>query len=136
MRGEYTHIIDAKGRLFVPAKFREELGTRFVITKGLSRCLSIYPLGEWDQFEAKINALPTKQARTLQLFFVASAQDCELDAQGRFLVPQKLREYAGLEKNTVVVGMTNHIEVWDESEWNAMELTPENIAAIMEEAGI
>lgn len=136
MRGEYTHVIDAKGRLFIPAKFREELGYSFVITKGLSRCLSIYPMSEWERFEAKINALPTKQARSLQLFFIASAQDCELDAQGRVLVPQKLREYAGLDKNAVVAGMTDHIEVWDESEWNAMELTPENIAGIMEEAGI
>lgn len=136
MRGEYTHIIDAKGRLFIPAKFREELGYSFVITKGISRCLSVYPMGEWERFEAKINALPTKQARSLQLFFIASAQDCELDAQGRVLVPQKLREYAGLDKNAVVAGMTDHIEIWDESEWNALELSPENIADIMEEAGI
>ncbi len=136
MRGEYTHVIDAKGRLFIPAKFRDELGYSFVITKGLSRCLSIYPMQEWERFEAKINALPTRQARSLQLFFIASSQDCELDGQGRVLIPQKLREYAGLDKNTVVAGMTDHIEVWDESEWNAMELTPESIAGIMEEAGI
>ena len=136
MRGEYTHVIDAKGRLFIPAKFRDELGYSFVITKGLSRCLSIYPMQEWERFEAKINALPTRQARNLQLFFIASSQDCELDGQGRVLIPQKLREYAGLDKNTVVAGMTDHIEVWDESEWNAMELTPESIAGIMEEAGI
>ena len=136
MRGEYTHVIDAKGRLFIPAKFRDELGYSFVITKGLSRCLSIYPMQEWERFEAKINSLPTRQARSLQLFFIASSQDCELDGQGRVLIPQKLREYAGLDKNTVVAGMTDHIEVWDESEWNAMELTPESIAGIMEEAGI
>ena len=136
MRGEYTHVIDAKGRLFIPAKFRDELGYSFVITKGLSRCLSIYPMQEWERFEAKINALPTRQARSVQLFFIASSQDCELDGQGRVLIPQKLREYAGLDKNTVVAGMTDHIEVWDESEWNAMELTPESIAGIMEEAGI
>ena len=136
MRGEYTHVIDAKGRLFIPAKFRDELGYSFVITKGLSRCLSIYPMQEWERFEAKINALPTRQARSLQLFFIASSQDCELDGQGRVLIPQKLREYAGLDKNTVVAGMTDHIEVWDEIEWNAMELTPESIAGIMEEAGI
>ena len=136
MRGEYTHVIDAKGRLFIPAKFRDELGYSFVITKGLSRCLSIYPMQEWERFEAKINALPTRQARSLQLFFIASSQDCELDGQGRVLIPQKLREYAGLDKNTVVAGMTDHIEVWDESEWNAMELMPESIAGIMEEAGI
>lgn len=136
MRGEYSHVIDAKGRLFIPAKFREELGYTFVITKGLSHCLSVYPMEEWEQFEQKINALPTKQARSLQLFFIASAQDCELDAQGRVLIPQKLRDYAGLSKNTVIAGMTDHIEIWDENEWNAMDLTPESIAGIMEQAGI
>lgn len=136
MRGEFSHVIDAKGRLFIPAKFREELGYTFVITKGIDKCLYVYPLGEWDIFEAKINALPSKQARPLQLFFVAGSQDCELDGQGRVLVPQKLREYAKLDKNAVVVGMTNHIEIWDEGEWNARELAPESIADIMELSGI
>lgn len=136
MRGEYTHVMDAKGRLFIPAKFREELGYTFVVTKGLSKCLSVYPMEEWVKFEGKINSLPTKQARQLQLFFIAAAQDCELDGQGRVLVPQKLRDYAGLSKNIVVAGMTNHIEIWDEDEWNDVNLTPDAIADIMEEAGI
>ena len=136
MRGEYTHVIDAKGRLFIPAKFREELGYTFVVTKGLSKCLSVYPMEEWVKFEGKINSLPTMQARQLQLFFIAAAQDCELDGQGRVLVPQKLRDYAGLSKNIVVAGMTNHIEIWDEDEWNDVNLTPDAIADIMEEAGI
>ena len=136
MKGEYAHIIDAKGRLFIPAKFREELGFSFVLTKGLENTLSIYPNDEWDKFTAKINSLPTKQSRTLQRFFVASAQDCTPDAQGRILIPLVLREYAGLSKNAVVIGMTDHIEIWDESRWNALDLTPESIADIMEEAGI
>ena len=136
MRGEYTHVIDSKGRLFIPAKFREELGYTFVVTKGLGKCLSVYPMEEWAEFEKTINSLPTKKARQLQLFFVAASQDCELDAQGRVLIPQKLREYAGLEKSIVIAGMTNHIEIWDEDEWNAMNLTPDAIAGIMEEAGI
>ena len=136
MRGEYAHVIDDKGRLFIPSKFRAELGCSFVITKGLGKCLSVYPMSEWDAFEKKISALPTKQARQLQLFFIAPAQDVELDGQGRVLVPQKLREYAGLSKNLVIAGMINHIEIWDEFEWDAMNLTPENIAEVMDEAGI
>ena len=136
MKGEYSHIIDAKGRLFIPAKFREELGFSFVLTKGLENTLSIYPNDEWDKFAEKINSLPTKQSRTLKRFFVASAQDLSPDAQGRILIPQVLRDYAGLSKNAVVIGMTDHIEIWDEARWNALDLTPESIEDIMEEAGI
>lgn len=136
MRGEYSHAMDAKGRLFIPAKFREELGYSFVVTKSLDECLSVYPMSAWEDFEAKINSLPTKKARQLKLFFVASAQDCELDGQGRILVAQKLREYASLTKNVVIVGMTDHLEIWDEDKWNGMDLTPDAMADIMEEAGI
>jgi MraZ protein len=93
-------------------------------------------MDEWERFEEKIDSLPTKQARQLQLFFIASAHDCEIDAQGRVLVPQKLREYAGLSKNVIVAGMTNYIEIWDEDEWNKLNLTPDSIADIMEAASI
>lgn len=136
MKGEYSHVIDAKGRLFIPAKFREELGFSFVLTKGLENTLTIYPNNEWDKFAEKISSLPTKQARTLQRFFVASAQDSSPDAQGRILIPQVLRDYAGLTKNVVIIGMTDHIEIWDEASWNALDLTSESIENIMDEAGI
>lgn len=136
MRGEYAHSVDSKGRLFVPAKFREELGEKFVITKGLSKCLSVYPMEEWERFEQKINSLPTKQARQLQLFFIAASHDCEIDAQGRVLIPLKLREYAELGKNVIVAGMTSYIEIWDENEWNNLNLTPEAVSDIMEAANI
>ncbi len=136
MRGEYTHSIDAKGRLFIPAKFRDELGFSFVVTKGLGDCLAVYPMQEWQAFEEKINSLPTKKARQLQTFFVASAQDCEIDGQGRVLISQKLREYAGLSKNAVVVGMTKYMEIWDEDKWNDTSLTADQVIDIMEECGI
>lgn len=136
MKGEYLHTIDAKGRLFIPAKFREELGFSFVLTKGLENTLTIYTNSEWDKFADKISSLPTKQARTLQRFFVASAQDSTPDAQGRILIPQVLRDYAGLTKNVVIIGMSDHIEIWDEARWNALDLAPESIENIMEEAGI
>ncbi|MBR5543632.1 MAG: division/cell wall cluster transcriptional repressor MraZ [Oscillospiraceae bacterium] len=136
MRGEYAHIIDEKGRLFIPSKFRSELGCSFVLTKGLGKCLSAYPLTAWASLEEKIKALPTRKSRELQLFFVASSHDMELDGQGRILVPQKLREYANLSKNLVTVGMIDHLEIWSEEEWEAQNLTPDYIADVMDEAGI
>lgn len=136
MRGEYTHVVDEKGRLFIPAKFREQLGTTFVITRGVGSYLSVYPLDEWQAFEEKIKSLKSKQALELQRYFIAPAQDTVPDGQGRVLISQKLRNHAGLSKNIVIAGMTDHLEIWDEDTWNAMSLTPESIEAIMEEAGI
>ena len=136
MRGEYAHVIDEKGRLFIPSKFRTELGCSFVLTKGLGKCLAAYPLSEWALFEQKIKALPTRKSRELQLFFVAPSQDMELDGQGRVLVPQKLRSYAGLEKNIVVVGMIDHLEIWDAEAWENGIVSPETAGELMEELGI
>ena len=111
--GEYNHTIDAKGRLIIPAKFRGLLGEEFILTRGLDGCLSIYPMDEWKTFEEKLRALPltNKNARTFSRFFVAGATMCELDKQGRILVPQTLREFAGLEKDVVLTGNLNRIEV-------------------------
>ena len=118
--GEYNHTIDAKGRLIIPSKFRELLGEEFVLTKGLDGCLSIYPMNEWEAFEEKLRALPltNKNARTFSRFFVAGATSCELDKQGRILVPQTLREFAGLEKDVVLTGNLNRIEVWSKEKWS------------------
>ena len=118
--GEYNHTIDAKGRLIIPSKFREQLGEEFVLTKGLDGCLSIYPMNEWEAFEEKLRALPltNKNARTFSRFFVAGATTCELDKQGRILVPQTLREFAGLEKDVVLTGNLNRIEVWSKEKWS------------------
>lgn len=118
--GEYNHIIDAKGRLIIPAKFRELLGTEFVLTRGLDGCLFIYPVDEWKAFEQKLRALPltNKNARTFSRFFVAGAAMCELDRQGRVLVPQTLREFAGLEKDVVLTGNLDRIEVWSKDKWS------------------
>lgn len=118
--GEYNHTIDAKGRLIIPAKFRELLGTEFVLTRGLEGCLFIYPVDEWKAFEQKLRALPltNKNARTFSRFFVAGAAMCELDRQGRVLVPQTLREFAGLEKDVVLTGNLDRIEVWSKDKWS------------------
>ena len=138
--GEYNHTIDAKGRLIIPAKFRELLGTEFVLTRGLDGCLFIYPVDEWKAFEQKLRALPltNKNARTFSRFFVAGAAMCELDRQGRVLVPQTLREFAGLEKDVVLTGNLDRIEVWSKEKWseNCDYDDMNEIAESMQDTGI
>ena len=118
--GEYSHTIDTKGRLIIPSKFREELGETFVVTKGLDGCLFVFSDEEWKAFEIKLKSLPltNKNARQFARFFVAGATPCELDKQGRILVPATLREFAGLEKDVVLTGMLNRIEIWSKEKWN------------------
>lgn len=118
--GEYNHTIDAKGRVIVPAKFREELGEEFVLTLGLDGCLFVYPNEEWENFVNKLRELPgNKEARQLQRYFMAGAVTCEVDKQGRILIPSKLREKAELLKDVVFVGVVGKIEVWSKERWEA-----------------
>lgn len=118
--GEYNHTIDAKGRLIVPAKFREVLGEEFVVTKGLDGCLFVYPNAEWKSFEEKLRTLPltNKNARQFTRFFLAGAATCEVDKQGRILLPQVLRDFAELEKEVVLVGVASRIEIWSKHKWD------------------
>ena len=116
--GEYVHTIDAKGRIIIPSKFREELGEEFVLTLGLDGCLFAYPYSEWQIFVEKLKTLPgTKEARQLQRYFMAGAAACQADKQGRILIPAKLREHAALEKDIVFVGVLNKIEIWNKERW-------------------
>jgi MraZ protein len=117
--GEFNHNIDAKGRLIIPSRFREELGENSVLTRGMDGCLSIYPQEAWKAFEEKLASLPltSKDARTFTRFFVSGATPCELDRQGRILVPSTLREYAGLEKDVILAGNLDRIEIWSKSRW-------------------
>ena len=117
--GEYNHTIDSKGRLIVPSKFREALGDEFVVTKGLDGCLFVYPMEEWTAFTDKLKELPLtkKDARQFSRFFLAGAASCEVDKQGRILIPSVLREFAGLEKDAVLVGVSSRIEIWSRSNW-------------------
>ncbi len=112
--GEYNHTIDAKGRLIVPSKFREILGDVFVVTKGLDGCLFVYDNEEWKLFEEKLRALPitNKEARQFVRFFLAGATEAEVDKQGRILIPNVLREFAGITKDVVLVGVGSRIEIW------------------------
>ena len=118
--GEYNHTIDAKGRLIVQAKFREILGDIFIVTKGLDGCLFVYPNDEWTRFEEKLKSLPltNKNARQFTRFFLAGAAACEVDKQGRILLPQVLREFASLEKDVVLVGVASRIEIWSRERWD------------------
>lgn len=117
--GEYQHTIDAKGRLIVPAKFREALGSPFVVTKGLDQCLFAYPHSEWKAFEEKLKQLPLTSAdgRKFVRFFFAGAAECELDNQGRIILPPNLREYASLKKDIVTIGVNNRVEIWNKDNW-------------------
>ena len=119
--GEYNHSIDAKGRLIVPAKFRESLGDAFVVTQGLDGCLFVYPDEEWQAFEEKLKTLPmaNKDARKFVRFFLAGAAQVELDKQGRILLPANLRNFAGLEKDCAFVGVGSRVEIWDKDRWEA-----------------
>jgi MraZ protein len=118
--GEYNHTIDTKGRIIVPAKFRDTLGDEFVVTLGLDGCLFVYPNDEWQNFITELKTLPgNKEARQLQRYFMAGAASLEVDKQGRILIPSKLREHAGLEKDVVFVGVLSKIEVWSKERWDA-----------------
>ena len=135
--GQYQHSIDAKGRLFIPAKFREELGGTFYVTIGLDGCLSVYSDTKWASLIEKVEALPLSKARSMRTLF-ANAAKCEPDAQGRILIPAKLREYAKLEKEVIITGASRCVELWNPERWAPIEsegLDPENLAAAMEELG-
>lgn len=117
--GEYQHNIDEKGRIIVPAKFREGLGERFVLTRGLDNCLFAYPLEEWKNVEEKLKKLPLtkKAARSFTRFFFSGAVECTVDKQGRINIPQPLRSYSKLQKECVVIGVSNRVEVWAKEIW-------------------
>ncbi|AUJ26780.1 division/cell wall cluster transcriptional repressor MraZ [Virgibacillus dokdonensis] len=119
--GEFQHNIDAKGRIIVPSKFRDQLGDSFVVTRGLDQCLFVYPMEEWSILEEKLKKLPLtkKDARAFTRFFFSGAVECEIDKQGRINIPQSLRNYAGIEKECVVIGVSNRIEIWSSEQWDS-----------------
>ena len=120
MTGQFSHNIDAKGRLFIPAPLRKELGQTFHVTVGQDHCLSVYSDASWDAFMAKLKELSYNEVKKLRALF-AYAADCEPDAQGRILIPAKLREYAGLTREVVVVGSYDRAEIWSADRWAAIE---------------
>ncbi len=140
--GEYKHAIDEKGRMAIPVKFRSSLIEAAVITRGLDHCLYIYTAAEWERLAEKVRALPMTKAdsRAFQRLMLAGAAEVELDSQGRVLIPEFLRTYAGLSKNAVVVGVYDRAEVWDEAKWQTYkaktEASSDEIAEKLEGMGI
>ena len=140
--GEYEHSLDAKGRLIMPAKLKDDMGEKFILTTGLDGCLFGFSMSEWEKFEDKLKALPitNKNARNFVRFFLSGATECELDKQGRFLIAGKLREVAKLDKDVTIIGAGTRIEIWDKAIWeehNSEEnLSIEEIEQNMEDLGI
>lgn len=137
MTGTYEHNIDAKGRLAIPSKLRDELGSVFYLAMGVDACLAIYPQSTWNRFTEKFASLPMSQSKKMRSLF-ANAARCELDSQGRIVIPQKLKEYAGIEKDVVIIGVHDRAEIWAAEKWAAEEeeeMTPEKMAACMAELG-
>ena len=140
--GEYKHNIDDKGRLALPAKFRHELGDGAVVTRGLDNCLFLYTKKEWEKLAEKLAILPISQAnsRAFARLMLAGAMDVEFDKQGRVVLPEYLRQFAGLKKSSVIAGLYTRLEIWDEEKWNAYKMQTEaesgNIAERMAELGV
>ena len=137
MKGEYQHTLDTKGRLFIPAKLREELGDSFVVTKGLDECLFLYPLDAWKALEEKIRQLPMSKSRNLQRFFLSAAADVTVDKQGRIVVPPVLRSHAKLVHDVTIIGVLDRAEIWDRQKWDEYngQLDAGSIAEAMEDLG-
>ncbi len=137
VKGEYSHTLDAKGRLFIPARLREELGEHAILTKGLDGCLFLYSAEEWEKLEREIAALPMSKSRKMQRFLVSSATDVDVDKQGRIVVAPKLRAYAGLTKEVTIIGVLSRAEIWDSAVWEEYnsEVDTDDVAAAMEEIG-
>ena len=127
LMGEYSHSLDTKGRLIMPAKLRQDIGEKFILTKGLDGCLFAFSQTEWNNFEEKLKNLPLsdRNARNFVRFFLSGATECEIDKQGRFLIPTNLRTSAKLEKDAIIIGVGTRIEIWNKANW---EKCDENIS--------
>lgn len=140
--GEYNHSIDEKGRLAIPVKFRTELAKGAVVTRGLDNCLFLYPQKDWEALAEKLSKLPISKANTRAFarLMLAGAMDCEVDRQGRIVLPDYLRTYAGVSKKVVVAGLYNRLEIWDETAWSKYKVSTEkrggDIAEALGELGV
>ena len=140
--GEYSHSLDDKGRIAVPAKFRAGLKTGAVVTRGLDNCLWLYPAAEWKKMADKLATLPISQAksRAFSRLMLAGAMQVEIDKQGRVVLPDYLKKFAGLKKKAIVAGLYNRIEIWDQTAWEAYKISSEKdsgqIAETLGELGV
>ena len=140
LMGEFEHTLDTKGRISMPAKLRKDMGDAFILTKGLDGCLFAFSSEEWLNFETKLKSLPLsdKNARNFVRFFLAGATECEIDKQGRFLIPGNLRQAANLEKEAIIIGVGTRLEIWNKSTWKSKdeEISADEIAENMTMLGI
>lgn len=140
LMGEFEHTLDNKGRISMPAKLKKDMGDTFILTKGLDGCLFAFSKEEWLNFETKLKSLPLsdKNARNFVRFFLAGATECEIDKQGRFLIPSNLRDAAKLEKEAIIIGVGTRLEIWDKSIWKTKdeEISADEIAENMTLLGI
>lgn len=140
--GEFNHNVDDKGRMSIPSRFRDNLGEKFYVTKGLDNCLFVFPVDEWKAFEAKLNKLPLAKAnaRAFVRTFYSGAMECGLDKQGRINVSSNLREHGELEKEVCIIGVGTRIEIWSKSNWehynNPENFSYDDLAEQMEDLGI
>ena len=140
--GEYQHSLDAKGRIIIPVKFREGLGEKFIVTKGLDECLFVYSSEEWHNIEQKLKTLPftDKDVRAFVRFFFAGAAECEIDKQGRIVIPSNLREYGKFEKDLFIIGVSTRVEIWQKEKWlkysGEDNISPDEIAQKMAMLGV
>ncbi|MBQ2932154.1 MAG: division/cell wall cluster transcriptional repressor MraZ [Clostridia bacterium] len=138
--GEYYHNLDTKGRVSIPSKFRDDLGGTFVLSKGLDDCLYAYSVMEWEGFQRDLLELRGKDAQKVRRFFFSGASECEIDSQGRVVIPPVFREYAGLKKELVIIGNSNRAEIWDKEKWTKYisdsSFDSEEIAEAMERLGL
>lgn len=134
LSGQYEHKLDAKGRLIMPLKLREELGESFMVTTGIDHCLYVYGMEEWQVFVEKLNQLPmiNRTARAFKRGFLAGAIKCEPDSQGRILLTQKQREYARIDKDVYVIGNGEKAEIWSKEEWDGPNNANDNQASMDE----
>lgn len=135
--GEYSHSLDTKNRLMLPAKLRSALGEELVLAKNVDKCLSLYPKQTWEEFCRKLDSQPSMQVRAAKRFLIASAFETPQDNQGRILIPQKLYDYAGLAKEVTIIGVGDHLELWDTAAWEALsaEQNGEEIANLLKNLG-
>lgn len=140
--GEYQHNIDEKGRLAIPTKFRADLSKGAVVTRGLDRCLFVYPMEQWEELAKKLASMPISQSksRAFARLMLAGAMDVQLDKQGRIVLPEYLREYAGVKKKSVVAGLYDRLEIWDDKAWQKYKAATEDdsneIAEALGELGV
>ena len=135
--GGSKHTVDAKGRMFFPARFRDEMWEDITICRGVEKCLMLYTQEEWARFSQRIKEQPFSVSSQLQRYFFSTAALCSVDAQGRLLLPQQLRDFAGLQKDFWVTGVQDRVEIWDIDEWNKAQsaMTNDDVKSLMDRIG-